>query len=63
MKSVLTYRPVLRFLFLFNLLVALIVPFTVDGAQGIVASVAMGVVALGAGSALLTKKPATGPNE
>lgn len=54
MKSLLSSRPVLWFLFLFNLVVAAIAPFVVDGPQGILTAVGMGVVSLGAGSALLT---------
>ncbi|MFE2425867.1 hypothetical protein ACFXJ5_03750 [Streptomyces sp. NPDC059373] len=52
MKSLLSSRPVLWFLFLFNLVVALAAPFVVDGAQGIATSVGMGVVAIGAGLGL-----------
>jgi hypothetical protein len=52
MKSLLSSRPVLWFLFLFNLVVALAAPFVVDGTQGIATSVGMGVVALGAGLGL-----------
>ena len=54
MKSLLSSRPVLWFLFLFNLAVAAVVPFAVDGVQGIATSAGMGVVSLGAGFALLT---------
>ncbi|RDG39293.1 hypothetical protein [Streptomyces corynorhini] len=53
MKSLLSSKPVLWFLFLFNLVVAAIAPFVVDGAQGMVTSVGMGVVSLGAGVGLL----------
>jgi hypothetical protein len=53
MKSLLSSRPALWFLFLFNAVVATAAPFVVDGAQGIMTSVGMGVVSLGAGSALL----------
>lgn len=53
MKALLSSRPVLWFLFLFNLVVAAVAPFAVDGAQGIATAVGMGVVSLGAGSALL----------
>ena len=53
MKNLLSSKPVLWFLFLFNLVVALAAPFVVDGAQGIATSVGMAVVSLGAGSALL----------
>jgi hypothetical protein len=52
MKSLLSSRPVLRFLFLFNLVVALAAPFVVHGSQGIATSIGMGVVALGAGLGL-----------
>jgi hypothetical protein len=49
-------RPVLWFLFLFNLLVALVVGLTMYGPQGIATSVGMGVVALGAGAGLFLKR-------
>ena len=52
MKSLLSSRPVLRFLFLFNLVAALAIPLIVHGAQGIAASVGMAVVAVGAGLGL-----------
>ena len=50
MKSLLSSRPVLWFLFLFNLLVALVTGLAMHGAQGTATSVGMGVVALGAGA-------------
>ncbi|MFF7980090.1 hypothetical protein ACFZDK_13310 [Streptomyces sp. NPDC007901] len=53
MKSLLSSRPVLWFLFLFNLVVAAVAPFVVDGAQGVLTAVGMGVVSLGAGVSLL----------
>lgn len=53
MKSLLSSRPVLWFLLLFNAVVAAAAPFVVDGAQGIMTSVGMGVVSLGAGGALV----------
>ncbi|MEU0411287.1 hypothetical protein ACFXPN_11900 [Streptomyces griseorubiginosus] len=53
MKSLLSSTPVLWFLFLFNLVVAVAAPFVVDGAQGIMTAVGMGVVSLGAGVSLL----------
>ncbi|MFI1353467.1 hypothetical protein ACH4TV_07775 [Streptomyces sp. NPDC020898] len=53
MKALLSSRPVLWFLFLFNLAVAAVAPFAVDGAQGLATSAGMGVVALGAGMGLL----------
>jgi hypothetical protein len=52
MKSLLSSRPVLWFLFLFNLLVALVTGLAMDSAQGRVTSVSMGLVSLGAGAAL-----------
>jgi hypothetical protein len=51
-KSLLSSRPVLWFLFLFNLLVALVTGLAMDSAQGRATSVGMGVVALGAGAGL-----------
>jgi len=53
MKNLLSSKPVLWFLFLFNLAVAAVAPFVVDGAQGIMTAVGMGVVSLGAGVSLL----------
>ncbi|MFF4135384.1 hypothetical protein ACFY1B_28340 [Streptomyces mirabilis] len=53
MKALLPSTPVLWFLFLFNLVVAAVAPFVVEGAQGVATAVGMGVVSLGAGSALL----------
>ncbi|WP_371670181.1 hypothetical protein OG985_22645 [Streptomyces sp. NBC_00289] len=53
MKTLLSSKPVLWFLFLFNLAVAAVAPFAVDGAQGLVTSAGMGVVAVGAGVGLL----------
>ncbi len=58
MKALLV-RPVLWFLFLFNLVVAAVAPLAVDGTRGIATAVAMGVVSLGAGSALLTGRRQT----
>lgn len=49
MKALLSSTPVLWFLFLFNLAVAAVAPFVVDGAQGVMTAVGMGVVSLGAG--------------
>jgi hypothetical protein len=53
MKPLLASRPVLWFLFLFNLVVAAAAPFVVHGAQGVLTSVGMGAVSLGAGVSLL----------
>ncbi|MFC8090321.1 hypothetical protein [Streptomyces sp. NPDC057301] len=49
MKALLSSRPVLWFLFLFNAVVAVAAPFVVDGTQGVMTAVGMGVVSLGAG--------------
>ena len=51
--KLLSSRPVLWFLFLFNLIVALAAPLIVDGAQGIATSIGMAVVSIGAGIGLL----------
>ncbi|MEU9876906.1 hypothetical protein [Streptomyces phaeochromogenes] len=53
MKALLSSKPVLWFLFLFNLAVAVAAPFVVDGSQGVMTAVGMGVVSLGAGLSLL----------
>ncbi|MDQ1043184.1 hypothetical protein [Streptomyces sp. V4I2] len=53
MKALLSSEPALWFLFLFNLTVAAAAPFLVDGAQGLMTSVGMGVVSIGAGASLL----------
>jgi hypothetical protein len=53
MKSLLSSKPALWFLFLFNLAVAAVAPFAVDGAQGVMTAVGMGVVSMGAGVSLL----------
>ncbi|GAB7103332.1 hypothetical protein JCM4814A_16460 [Streptomyces phaeofaciens JCM 4814] len=53
MKTLLSSRPVLWFLFLFNLAVAAVAPFAVDGTQAVATAAGMGVVSLGAGVGLL----------
>ena len=53
MKSLLSSKPVLWFLFLFNLTIAAVAPFVVDGQQGIMTAVGMGIVSLGAGVSLV----------
>ncbi|XUL93867.1 hypothetical protein ACQ86D_50670 [Streptomyces galilaeus] len=53
LKSFLGSRPVLWFLFLFNLAVAAIAPFAIGGGKGIGMAIGMGVVSLGAGTGLL----------
>ena len=55
LKSWLRTRPVLWFLFLFNLGAAVTVTFLMHGTQGIMAAVGLGVVALGAGAGLLRR--------
>ncbi|WP_405659624.1 MULTISPECIES: hypothetical protein [unclassified Streptomyces] len=52
MKSLLASKPALWFLFLFNAVVAVVAPFVVDGAQGVMTAVGMGVVSAGAGVGL-----------
>jgi hypothetical protein len=68
MKTLLSSRPVLWFLFLFNAAVAVAViaaghhlylhGHTLHGSQQVMTAVGMGVVALGAGSALARRRPA-----
>jgi hypothetical protein len=53
MKTLLTSKPTLWFLFLFNAVVAAAAPFVVDGTQGVATAVGMGVVSLGAGVSLM----------
>jgi drug/metabolite transporter (DMT)-like permease len=55
-KSFLASRPVLWFLFLFNLAVAVLAFLFVNGAQGILAGVGMLVVSLGAGASLALRR-------
>jgi hypothetical protein len=67
-KKLLSSRPVLWFLFLFNAAVAVAVGVaghhihlhgqTIAGSQQVMTSIGMGVVALGAGSALARRRPA-----
>jgi hypothetical protein len=58
MKSMLSSKPALWFLFLFNLAVAAVAPFVIDGSQGVMTAVGMGVVSLGAGVSLLRGRSA-----
>ena len=53
MKALLSSKPVLWFLFLFNLLVAIVAGLGFHGSQAVATSVGLGVVALGAGAGLL----------
>ena len=55
MKSLISSTPVLRFLFLFNLVVAVAASLALDGTQQTTTSAGMGVVALGAGAALVKR--------
>ncbi|XES00672.1 hypothetical protein HEP87_60520 [Streptomyces sp. S1D4-11] len=55
-KSFLSSRPVLWFLFLFNAGVAAAAGFVLDGVQGITAAAGMGLVSLGAGFGLLQSR-------
>jgi hypothetical protein len=55
-KSPISSTPVLLFLFLFNLVVAVAAGFALDGTQQITTSAGMGVVALGAGAALVKRR-------
>ncbi|MER6492906.1 hypothetical protein [Streptomyces griseorubiginosus] len=52
-KTFLSTRPVLWFLFLFNGGVAAVSYFTMDGAKGIATAAAMGLVSLGAAGGLV----------
>ncbi|KOU57048.1 hypothetical protein ADK57_40230 [Streptomyces sp. MMG1533] len=56
MKALLSSRPVLWFLFLFNLTVAAVAPFAIDGTQGLMTSAGMGIVSLGAGTSLIRSR-------
>ncbi|MER5582137.1 hypothetical protein [Streptomyces asoensis] len=58
MKALLPSRPVLWFLFLFNLVVAAAAPFVIDGAQGVLTAAGMGAVSLGAGAGLVRDRRA-----
>jgi len=58
LKSWLRTRRVMWFLFLFNLGVAIAVPFLVHGGQGVGAAAGMGAVSLGAGLGLLKSRGA-----
>jgi len=57
-KSWLSTRPVLWFLFLFNAAVAVGAGLFGHGGQGVGTAVGMGLVAIGAGSGLLRSRPA-----
>ncbi|MFF7472555.1 hypothetical protein [Streptomyces sp. NPDC008092] len=61
MQPLLSSRPVLWFLFLFNLVVAAVAPFAVDGTQGVLTAVGMGAVSAGAGVSLLRRGSTRAP--
>ena len=63
MKSLLSSKPALWFLFLFNLAVAAVAPFAVEGTQGLVTSAGMGAVSLGAGLGLLRSSKQLPPGD
>ena len=46
MKKLLSSRPALWFLFLFNLSVAAVAPFAIEGSQGVMTAVGMGDVSV-----------------
>ncbi|QUQ64321.1 hypothetical protein [Kutzneria sp. CA-103260] len=55
-KSFLASRPVLWFLFLFNVTAGVLVYLFVGGAQGLMTAIGLGVVGLGAGSGLVLRR-------
>jgi hypothetical protein len=55
-KALLSSRPVLWLPFLFNITVAAVAPFAVDGTQGLATSADMGVVSVGAGIGLMRSR-------
>ena len=56
LRSLLSSTPVLWFLFLFNLVVAVAAAFGLHGTQQITTSAGMGVVAIGAGIGLVQRR-------
>jgi len=56
LKSLSSSRPVLWFLVLFNLAAAVAAGFGLHGAQQIMTSAGMGVVAVGAGASLVLRR-------
>ncbi|MFI0089655.1 hypothetical protein [Streptomyces bobili] len=60
MKKLLSSRPALWFLFLFNLSVAAVAPFAIEGSQGVMTAGGMGVVSLGAGVSLIRDRDRDG---
>ncbi|MET7335408.1 hypothetical protein [Nonomuraea sp. NPDC005650] len=55
MKALLTMKPVLWFLFLFNLVAVAVIHFVYDDAPGFAVTVGMGLVSVKAGVALLAQ--------
>lgn len=56
MKALNPPKPVLWFLFVFNLVIALATGIGMDGSRGVATSIGMGVVAVGAGFGLLRNR-------
>ena len=56
MKPLLSSKPVLWFLFLFNLAVSMAAGFALHGVQQVTTSAGMGAVAIGAGAALFLRR-------
>jgi hypothetical protein len=56
MKSLVSLKPVLWFLFMFNLAVAVAAGFVLHGVQQVTTSTGMGAVAIGAGAALFLRR-------
>ncbi len=56
MKSLLSSKPVLWFLFLFNLVVSVAAGFALHGVQQVTTSAGMGAVAIAAGAALFLRR-------
>ncbi|MEW2397233.1 hypothetical protein [Streptomyces sp. NPDC046862] len=55
MKAFITSKPVLWFLFLFNLVATAVIPFVADGTQALGAVIGMGLVSVKAGIGLIVK--------
>ncbi|MER7693691.1 hypothetical protein [Streptomyces sp. NPDC097610] len=55
MKAFVTSKPVLWFLFLFNLVATAVIPFVAEGTQALGAVIGMGLVSVKAGIGLIFK--------
>ncbi|MEW2395809.1 hypothetical protein [Streptomyces sp. NPDC046862] len=55
MKAFITSKPVLWFLFLFNLAATAVIPFVAEGSQALGAVIGMGLVSVKAGIGLIVK--------